>query len=163
MSTHLNQTPRTITESSQNESTSVGHTHAINKASVTQAGIVKLVDNLDSTSKTEALTANQGRELAKRLNLLAQFNGSKEINERLESALSYLATRYTAAYATYETAKDSLGKHPENSLIYVVNDTPLSADSTVQSGVITDWVHFGQDGRDQYVEPVCAWVANKFT
>ena len=59
MSIQLNQIPRSITESSQNESTSVGHTHAIDKASVTQAGIVKLVDNLDSKSKTEALTANQ--------------------------------------------------------------------------------------------------------
>lgn len=122
MSIDLNQLPRSITESSQNESNSVGHTHAIDKASIKQAGIVKLVDNLDSTSKTEALTANQGRELAERLSLLAQSNGSKEINERLESALSYLATRYTAAYATYETAKDNLCKHPENSLIYVVND-----------------------------------------
>lgn len=125
MSIHLNQLPRTITESSHNESTSVGHSHAIEKASVNQAGIVKLVDNLDSESKTEALTANQGRELAKRLNLLAQSNGSKEINERLESALSYLATRYTAAYATYEAAKDNLSKHPENSLIYVVNDPTM--------------------------------------
>ena len=122
MSIHSNQTPRTITESSRNESNSVGHSHAIEKASVKQAGIVKLVDNLDSKSKTEALTANQGRELAERLSLLAQSSGSKEINHRLESALSYLATRYTAAYATYETAKDNLCKHPENSLIYVVND-----------------------------------------
>lgn len=122
MSIHLNQSPRSITESSRNESTSVGHTHAIEKASVKQAGIVKLVDNLDSKSKTEALTANQGRELAERLSLLAQSNGTKEINSRLESALSYLATRYTAAYATYETAKGNLCKHPENSLIYVVND-----------------------------------------
>ena len=122
MSIQLNQIPRSITESSQNESTSVGHTHAIDKASVTQAGIVKLVDNLNSESKTEALTANQGRELAERLNLLVQASGSKEINHRLESALSYLATRYTAAYATYEAAKDNLCKHPENSLIYVVND-----------------------------------------
>lgn len=122
MSTHLNQSPRTITESSRNEITSVGHSHAIEKASVKQAGIVKLVDNLDSKSKTEALTANQGRELAERLRLLAQSSGSKEINHRLESALSYLATRYTAAYATYETAKDNLCKHPESSLIYVVND-----------------------------------------
>lgn len=122
MSIHLNQIPRTVTESSRNESTSVGHTHAIDKASVTQAGIVKLADNLVSESKTEALTANQGRELAERLSLLAQSNGSKEINERLESALAYLATRYTAAYATYQAARDNLCKHPENSLIYVVND-----------------------------------------
>ena len=122
MSIHLNQIPRSITESSQNESNSVGHTHAIDKASAKQAGIVKLVDNLESKSKTEALTANQGRELAERLSLLAQANGSKEINERLASALSYMATRYTAAYATYEAAKDNLCKHAENSLIYVVND-----------------------------------------
>lgn len=78
MSIHLNQSPRTITESSRNESNSAGHSHAIEKASVKQAGIVKLVDSLDSKSKTEALTANQGRELAERLSLLAQSNGSKE-------------------------------------------------------------------------------------
>lgn len=59
MSTHLNKLPRTITESSRNESNSVGHSHAIDKASIKQAGIVKLVDNLNSKSKTEALTANQ--------------------------------------------------------------------------------------------------------
>lgn len=42
----------------------------------------------------------------------------------------------------------------------IVNDVPLSSDSDIQVGNIVDWVHFDQAGRDQYVEPVCAWLAN---
>ncbi len=42
----------------------------------------------------------------------------------------------------------------------VVNNVNLSADSDVQVGVISDWVHYDQVGRDQYADVVAAWLAN---
>ena len=56
-------TPSKISDTSTNVAVSDTHTHEIDKASTTTAGIVKLNDTLSSTSTTEALTANQGRLL----------------------------------------------------------------------------------------------------
>lgn len=42
----------------------------------------------------------------------------------------------------------------------IVNSTSLSSDSDIQVGVISDWVHYDQVGRDQYAESVAGWLAN---
>lgn len=56
-------TPSTITATSTNSVTAESHSHVIDKASTTVAGIVQLNDTLISTSNTQALTANQGKKL----------------------------------------------------------------------------------------------------
>lgn len=56
-------TPSQITATSSNSVTAESHSHAIDKASTTVAGIVQLNDSLTSTSNTQALTANQGKIL----------------------------------------------------------------------------------------------------
>lgn len=42
----------------------------------------------------------------------------------------------------------------------IVNNVNLSNDSDIQVGVISDWVHYDQVGRDQYAEVVASWLAN---
>lgn len=56
-------TPSQITATSTNSVTAESHSHAIDKASTTGAGIVQLNDTLASTSTTQALTAHQGKLL----------------------------------------------------------------------------------------------------
>ena len=56
-------TPSKITANSTNTAVSNTHSHEIDKASTTTAGIVQLNDTLTSTATNQALTANQGKVL----------------------------------------------------------------------------------------------------
>lgn len=56
-------TPSKITGSTTNSVTATSHTHEIDNASTSVAGVVKLNNTLTSTSTTEALTAAQGKIL----------------------------------------------------------------------------------------------------
>ncbi len=56
-------TPTKITSSSTNSVTTTSHTHEIDKASTSVAGVVQLNNTLTSTSTTQALTAAQGKVL----------------------------------------------------------------------------------------------------
>lgn len=60
-------TPTSINATSTNTATADSHTHTIAQASTTQKGIVKLVDELTSSSDTDALTAKQGNILETRI------------------------------------------------------------------------------------------------
>lgn len=118
--------PQTITEDSENQATSVGHSHKIKKATQDTAGIVKVVDHTESNDPLEALSANQGRILAETLREVIHYNKDETINQSLDAALGYLSTRLTAAYSTLALAEANAHKHAEASLIYVVNDTELN-------------------------------------
>lgn len=63
-------TPSQITASSTNSVTATSHTHAIDKASTSVAGVVQLNDTLASTSTNQALTANQGKVLDEKITAL---------------------------------------------------------------------------------------------
>lgn len=63
--------PSTISRSTTNSVTSTSHTHAIETATTTRAGIVQLTDNLTSTSTEQALTARQGKSLKEQLDRLS--------------------------------------------------------------------------------------------
>ncbi|WP_274571545.1 phage tail protein [Neisseria leonii] len=54
--------PSTITAASTNGTTATGHSHAIDTASTTRAGIVRLNDSVTGTSQTEAATPNAVRQ-----------------------------------------------------------------------------------------------------
>lgn len=56
-------TPSKITGSTTNSVTATSHTHEIDNASTSVAGVVKLNNTLTSTSTTEALTGAQGKVL----------------------------------------------------------------------------------------------------
>jgi len=56
-------TPTKITSSSTNSVTTTSHTHEIDNASTSVAGVVQLNNTLTSTSSTQALTAAQGKVL----------------------------------------------------------------------------------------------------
>lgn len=56
-------TPKKITASTTNVTDQNGHTHEIEKASTSIAGVVKLNDTLTSNATNEALTARQGKVL----------------------------------------------------------------------------------------------------
>lgn len=60
-------TPSKITATSQNSAVSNTHTHEIDKASTSVAGIVKLNNTLTSDAQNEALTAAQGKILAEQI------------------------------------------------------------------------------------------------
>lgn len=63
-------TPSSISADSTNSVTQTSHTHAIDKASTTTAGIVALSDSLTDDSTAKALTAKQGKILdGKKANL----------------------------------------------------------------------------------------------
>mgnify|MGYP000936786987 CR=1 FL=1 len=56
-------TPKKITATTTNATDQNGHTHEIDKASTSIAGVVKLNDSLTSNATDEALTARQGKVL----------------------------------------------------------------------------------------------------
>nr|WP_244773659.1 phage tail protein [Alysiella crassa]UOP08067.1 phage tail protein [Alysiella crassa] len=60
-------TPSKITATSQNSAVSNTHTHEIDKATTSVAGIVKLNNTLTSDAQNEALTAAQGKILAEQI------------------------------------------------------------------------------------------------
>lgn len=57
-------TPSTLTATTTNESNGETHTHELSKASTSVAGVVKLVDNTNSDSVTDAPTAKVAKALA---------------------------------------------------------------------------------------------------
>lgn len=83
-------TPSTIGSSTTNTVTTASHTHAIDTATVSRAGIVQLNDNLTSTSTVQALTANQGKVLKDELNslrnastMLINASNSSKVNKNI--------------------------------------------------------------------------------
>lgn len=74
-------TPSSITATSTNSVSATSHSHAIDKASTTTAGIVKLNNTLTSTATNEALTALQGKTLAEQV--AAAVSGSLNLKGQL--------------------------------------------------------------------------------
>lgn len=64
-------TPSKITANSTNVAVSNTHSHEIDKASTSTAGIVQLNNSLTSTSQTQALTANMGKVLKDEINAIS--------------------------------------------------------------------------------------------
>ena len=65
-------TPKKITASTTNVADQNGHTHEIDKASTSIAGVVKLNDSLTSNATDEALTARQGKVLDEKIDNLSK-------------------------------------------------------------------------------------------
>lgn len=82
-------TPQKITATTRNSVDQTGHTHEIDKASTTQAGLVQLNNTLTSTSTTQALTAAQGKALKDELDALSVGGRNYLRNGRFENALAH--------------------------------------------------------------------------
>ena len=77
-------TPSKITGSTTNSVTATSHTHEIDNASTSVAGVVKLNNTLTSTSTTEALTAAQGKVLLEMFASSHTQNGYQKIANPLD-------------------------------------------------------------------------------
>ena len=120
-------TPTTISSNSTNSVTSTSHTHAIETATTTRAGIVQLNDNLTSTSNTQALTANQGKLLKEQIDTLR--NSSNNTTAVLIPSL----IRDKANKSTTITAGDGLtggGNLSENRIVTLGTPSTITQNST---------------------------------
>lgn len=99
-------TPGKITASTTNSVDAASHTHEIDNASITVAGVVKLNDTLTSTSVTEAPTARQVKVLNdakadKTLSISVGWGltggGNLAANRTIDLNLAQLDTRYAAS------------------------------------------------------------------
>ena len=99
-------TPHTITATSANSFDQNGHSHAIDKASTTNAGIVQLTDDTGLDSDKLGLTARAGKKLAQWIaNLQLALNNYIPLNKR-SSAVNSNSNENVATSAAVKTAYD---------------------------------------------------------
>lgn len=99
-------TPHTITATSANSFDQNGHSHAIDKASTTNAGIVQLTDDTGLDSDKLGLTARAGKKLAQWIaNLQLALNSYIPLNKR-SSAVNSNSNENVATSAAVKTAYD---------------------------------------------------------
>lgn len=99
-------TPHTITATSANGFDQNGHSHAIDKASTTQAGIVQLTNDTGIDSDKLGLTARAGRKLAQLIATIQQaLNNYIPLNKR-SSAVNSTSNENVATSAAVKTAYD---------------------------------------------------------
>lgn len=99
-------TPHTITATSANSFDQNGHSHAIDKASTTQAGIVQLTDDTGLDSDKLGLTARAGKKLAQWIaSLQLALNNYIPLNKR-SSAVNSNSNENVATSAAVKTAYD---------------------------------------------------------
>ena len=99
-------TPHTITATSANSFDQNGHSHATDKASTTQAGIVQLTDDTGLDSDKLGLTARAGKKLAQWIaSLQLALNNYIPMNKR-SSAVNSNSNENVATSAAVKTAYD---------------------------------------------------------
>lgn len=103
-------TPSQITASSTNSVTATSHTHAIDKASTTVAGIVQLVDNLITNDNAKALTAAQGKALNDKLTA-TDAKADTKVNRSGDVMTGHLQLRYTNDWVGYSANNPTEGKN----------------------------------------------------
>lgn len=113
--------PKTLTATSTNKVDEDGHSHAIDKASLTQQGIVQLTNALNSDAENLALTAKAGKALAQRIvDYIPNTKKSAAVNSTSTDTVATSAavkTAYdkgveakTAADGAQRTANDGVAK-----------------------------------------------------
>ncbi|RZN55108.1 tail fiber protein, partial [Avibacterium paragallinarum] len=110
---HPQYTPKTLTATSQNAVEETGHSHEIDKASTSQAGIVQLTNATDSEAETLGLTAKAGKTLkglidALTRNLSNYIPNSKKSNA-INSASSDTVATSKAVYDLNDIKLDKVG------------------------------------------------------
>ncbi|WAM59154.1 pyocin knob domain-containing protein [Avibacterium paragallinarum] len=85
---HPQYTPKTLTATSQNAVEETGHSHEIDKASTSQAGIVQLTNATDSEAETLGLTAKAGKTLKGLIDALTRNLGNYIPNSKKSNAIN---------------------------------------------------------------------------
>lgn len=99
--------PKTLTATSTNKVDEDGHSHAIDKASLTQQGIVQLTNTLNSDAENLALTAKAGKALAQQIVQAKQEIVRDYIpNTKKSAAVNSTSTDTVATSAAVKTAYD---------------------------------------------------------
>nr|WP_314740855.1 tail fiber protein [uncultured Haemophilus sp.] len=99
--------PKTLTATSTNKVDEDGHSHAIDKASLTQQGIVQLTNTLNSDAENLALTAKAGKVLAQQIVQAKQEIERDYIpNTKKSAAVNSTSTDTVATSAAVKTAYD---------------------------------------------------------
>ncbi|MDG4948723.1 phage tail protein [Actinobacillus equuli subsp. haemolyticus] len=91
-------TPKTIAAGTKNGFDETGHTHEIDKASTTKAGIAQLTNDINSTREDLALTALAGKNLSDKIDNV-KVGGR---NLLLNSAVAYSGNGYSTRYELAE-------------------------------------------------------------
>ena len=151
--------PSKITATSTDEAVSDTHSHSIDKASTSVAGIVMLVNALNSTATDRALTAAQGKALADMTgDLGTPFQARGSLGTRNLDDLKELAAFGVWSISTNAAAKTELG-YPEQQAgtllvlpsayqgmqIYIPFDWPrLYMRRTAEDGTWSHWRILGE-------------------
>lgn len=119
-------TPKKITASTTNVTDQNGHTHEIEKASTSIAGVVKLNDSLTSNATDEALTARQGKVLSEKVEqAVRKVESTKsDISAQFTQSIQSMRTEITSLFEWYEgklTVNEHLSSRSEDD--YVDNST----------------------------------------
>ena len=99
-------TPKTITANSANGFDNTGHSHVIDKASTTKAGIVQLTSDTGLESENLGLTAKAGKVLAQGIAALRLALNNYIPNSKKSSAVNSNSTDTVATSAAVKTAYD---------------------------------------------------------
>ena len=131
-------TPHTITATTANSFDQNGHSHAIDKASTTNAGIVQLTDDTGLDSDKLGLTARAGKKLAQWIaNLQLALNNYIPLKKR-SSAVNSDSNENVATAAAVKTAYDKgveaksaadNAQHSANDGINRANNAKITADA----------------------------------
>lgn len=97
-------TPKKITASTTSTADQNGHTHEIEKASTSIAGVVKLNDSLTSNATDEALTARQGKVLSEKVEQAVRNVEStkSDISAQFTQGIQSMRTEITSLFEWYE-------------------------------------------------------------
>ena len=99
-------TPKTITANSENGFDHTGHSHAIDKASTTKAGIVQLTNDTGLDSENLGLTAKAGKKLEQLIATVQLALNNYIPNNKKSSAVNSNSNDTVATSAAVKTAYD---------------------------------------------------------
>ncbi|WP_410686854.1 phage tail protein [Avibacterium paragallinarum] len=99
-------TPQQITATSQNAVEETGHSHEIDKASTSQAGIVQLTNATDSEAETLGLTAKAGKTLKGLIDALTRNMSNYIPNSKKSDAVTSPSSDTIATSFAAKTAYD---------------------------------------------------------
>lgn len=99
-------TPKTITANSANGFDNTGHSHAIDKASTTKAGIVQLTNDTGLDSENLGLTAKAGKKLAQLIATVQLALNNYIPNSKKSNAVNSNNNDTVATSAAVKTAYD---------------------------------------------------------
>ncbi|MEE6030958.1 phage tail protein [Avibacterium paragallinarum] len=119
-------TPKKITATTKNAVDETGHSHEIDKASTTQAGIVQLTNATDSDSETLGLTAKAGKTLKALIDALTRNLNNYIPNSKKSNAINSASSDTVATSNAVKQVSDKIDAFNPISRHYVNLDEQTS-------------------------------------